>query len=192
MRDRIRAFIAIPLPRQVTEKARMLQEHLQAAGVRMRWVRPGAIHLTLRFLGDIDKSRVPEIEKALVVTADRTGPLVLAAKGIGVFPGVKKARVLWMGISGETPRLFDTRKFLEEELARRGYRPEKKRFSAHLTLGRARGRLDPRLLVRCMGTVGAFEAVPFTARQLVLYESDLRPDGAVYTALVTRKLSNTV
>jgi len=183
MGDRIRTFIAIPLPRQVTDNARVLQERLQDEGVRMRWVRPGAMHLTLKFLGDVDKNRVPEIEKALAATVGKTGPLALVAKGIGVFPGVKKARVFWMGIAGETPRLLDTRKLLEGQLARVGYKPDRRRFSAHLTLGRAKGRLDPRLLVRCIETIGGFEAVPFTAGQLVLYKSDLRPDGAVYTAL---------
>ncbi len=185
MGDLIRAFIAIPLPREVTDYARSLQERLLVKGLGMRWVRPGAIHLTLKFLGDIDRSRVPEIGKAMEAAAGTTGPLALAAKGIGVFPDVKKARVLWMGIAGEIPRLRDTRQRLEEQLAPLGHKPERGRFSAHLTLARAGGRLDPRLLVSCIETVGGFEAVSFTARQIVLYQSELKPDGAVYTALAS-------
>jgi len=192
MEDRIRAFIAIPLPRQVKDTARMLQRRLQEAGVRMRWVKPGAMHLTLRFLGDIDENRVPGIEKTLAETVNKTDPPALSVKGIGVFPNVKKARVFWMGIAGRTPRLFDIRNRLENKLARLGYETERRRFSAHLTLGRARGRLDPRLLVRCIETIGGFQAVPFTARKLVLYKSDLRPDGAVYTALAVREFVRTV
>lgn len=189
MGDLIRAFIAIPLPREVTDHARMLQQRLQVEGLRMRWVRPGAIHLTLKFLGDIDKSRVAQIGSAMEAAAGASGPLALAAKGIGVFPDIKKARVLWMGLAGETPRLFETRKRLEAQLALLGHKPERGRFSAHLTLARARGRLDPRTLVHCIETIGGLEGVPFAARQMVLYQSELKPDGAVYTALAAKDFS---
>jgi len=189
MGDRIRAFIAIPLPREVIEHARHLQGELQTMGLRMRWVRPGAIHLTLKFLGDIDKSRVPGIGKAMAMTAGSVGPPALAAKGIGVFPNVKKARVLWMGLAGETVLLVDIHKRLEEQLAPLGIKPENRRFSAHLTLERTRGRLDPHSVVSCIEAIGGLAAVPFAVRQMVLYQSELKPDGAVYTALVSRDFS---
>ena len=188
MGNRIRAFIAIPLPREVIDLAADLQDRLREQGLRMRWVRPSAIHLTLRFLGDIDPHQVADIDKVLAATAGSTGPLGLAAKGIGVFPTVKKARVLWMGIAGETPALLTVQKDLEARLEPLGFKPEKRRFNAHLTLARAKGRLEARRLVRCMETVGGFEALPFTARQIVLYQSELRPDGAVYTRLASKNL----
>jgi len=188
MGDRIRAFIAIPLPREVIDQARRLQQQLRQDGLRMRWVRPEAIHLTLKFLGDIGRHRIADIEKALEATVGSSGTMALAAKGIGVFPTVKKARVLWMGLAGETPRLFECYRNLEAQLALLGFTPEKRRFNAHLTLARAKGRLDPHRLVRCMESLGGFEAVPFTARQITLYQSDLRPDGAVYTRLASKDL----
>ncbi len=189
MGDRIRAFIAIPLPREVIDQARDLQQQLRQEGLRMRWVRPAAIHLTLKFLGDIDPNQVVDIEKAIEATANSTGPLALAAKGIGVFPTLKKVRVLWMGISGETSLLLECHQNLDVQLALMGLRQEKRRFNAHLTLARAKGRLDPHRLVRCMETIGGFEAVPFTGRQITLYQSDLKPDGAVYTRLASKDLS---
>ena len=186
MGDRIRAFIAIPLPRAVIDRARKLQQSLREEGLRMRWVRPEAIHLTLRFLGDIEPGRVADIENALEATVGATAAMALVAKGIGVFPTVKKARVLWMGVAGETPLLLACQKKLGAQLAPLGYEPEKRRFSAHLTLARAKGRLDPRRLVRCLERLGGFEAVPFTARRLELYQSDLKPGGAIYTRLVSK------
>jgi 2'-5' RNA ligase len=186
MGDRIRAFIAIPLPREVIDRARRLQQQLRQEG--LRWVRPEAIHLTLKFLGDIDRSWIADIEKALEATAGSSGPMALAAKGIGVFPTVKKARVLWMGIAGETQLLFECQQNLDAQLAPLGFTPGKRRFNAHLTLARAKGRLDPHRLIRCMDTIGGFEAVPFAARQITLYQSDLRPDGAVYTRLASKEL----
>ncbi len=188
MGDRIRAFIAIPLPREVIDQARRLQRQLQQEGLRMRWVRPEAIHLTLKFLGDIDRGRIADIEKALEATAGSSGAMALAAKGIGVFPTVRKVRVLWMGIAGETPLLIECHRNLDAQLSLLGFTPEKRRFNAHLTLARAKGRLEPHRLVRCMETISGFEAVPFAARRIILYQSDLRPDGAVYTRLASKDL----
>jgi len=189
MGDRIRAFIAIPLPREVIDRARELQARLREAGLRMRWVRPQAIHLTLKFLGDIDRTRITGIAQALESVAGSSGPMNLAAKGLGVFPGARKARVLWMGIAGETPALIAVQGQLETALAPLGFHPEKKRFSAHLTLARAKGRLDPSGLVRCLETLGGFGAVPFEAREIVLFRSELKPDGAVYTRLASKNLA---
>jgi 2'-5' RNA ligase len=183
MGERIRAFIAIPLPRDVKDRAREIQARLREAGLRLRWVKPQAMHLTLKFLGDIDRDRVPAIEQALAAAAASAGPLALAARGIGVFPTVKKPRVLWMGVSGETASLLAVHSRLADELALLGFQPEKRRFNAHLTLARAKGHLDPRRLVHCMETIGGLSAVPFTARRMVLYRSELKPDGAVYTEL---------
>ncbi len=188
MGDRIRAFIAMPLPREVIDQARELQQQLRQESLRMRWVRPAAIHLTLKFLGDIDPHRVGDIEKALETAASSTGPLALAVKGIGVFPTLKRVRVLWMGIAGETSLLLECHQNLDAQLAKMGFKPEKRRFNAHLTLARAKGRLDPHRLVRCLETIGGFEAVPFAGRQITLYQSDLKPDGAVYTRLASRDL----
>ena len=189
MQDRIRVFIAIPLPREVIDRACELQARLRDAGLGMRWVRPAAIHLTLKFLGDIDRTRIAGIDDAIAATAGAVGPLNLAAKGLGVFPGVRKARVLWMGIAGQTPLLVEAHRHLEAQMAPLGFPPEKRRFSAHLTLARAKGRLDPHWLVRQLETVGGFEAVPFVAREIVLFRSELRPDGAVYTRLVSKPLA---
>ena len=189
MGDRIRAFIAIPLPREVIDQARKLQDQLREEGLRMRWTRPEAMHLTLKFLGDIDRARSAEIEKALAAVGGPGGPLALAAKGLGVFPTVKKARVLWMGIAGKTHLLLAIHSRLEGQLAALGFQPEKRRFNAHLTLARAREPLDPRRLVSCIESIGGFKAVPFEARQIVLYQSELKPEGAVYTALASGDLS---
>lgn len=189
MGDRIRAFIAVPLPRPVIDRARELQARLRETGLRLRMVRPQAIHLTLKFLGDIDRARIAGVETALAATAGSTGPLDLAAKGLGVFPGVRKARVLWMGIAGQTPALLAVQRHLETGLVPLGFKAERRRFNAHLTLARAKGRLDPGKLVRCLESFGGFEAVPFEAREIVLFRSELKPDGAVYTRLVSKNLA---
>jgi len=190
MGDRLRAFIAIPLPGDVKAQAREIQTQFRNTGLRLRWVKPHGMHLTLKFLGDIDQARVPAIETALQAAAGAGPPLTLAAKGIGVFPTVKKARVLWMGVAGDTPALHAIYGRLESQLETLGFKPEKRRFNAHLTLARAKGRLDPARLVGAMEAIGRFDPVPFEAREIVLYHSDLKPDGAVHTKLAAVPFSN--
>jgi len=190
VKESIRAFIAIPLPGDVKAQAREIQTQFRDTGLRLRWVKPHGIHLTLKFLGDIDRTQVPVVETVLQVAAGTSPPLNLAAKGIGVFPTVKKARVLWMGVAGDTPALHTFYGRLETQLETLGFKPEKRRFNAHLTLARAKGRLDPARLVGAMEAIGRFEPIRFEAREVVLYRSELKPDGAVYTKLAAVSFSN--
>ena len=189
MKESIRAFIAIPLPGEVKAQARAIQTEFRETGLRLRWVKPHGMHLTLKFLGDIDRIQVAGLETALEAAAGTSPVLNLAAKGLGVFPTLKKARVLWMGVAGETPALHAVYKHLETQLTPLGFKPEKRRFNAHLTLARAKGRLDPGRLVGALETIGGFEPVPFAARDLVLYRSDLKPDGAIHTKLAAGSFS---
>lgn len=189
MKESIRAFIAIPLPGDVKGLAREIQMQFRNTGLRLRWVKPHGMHLTLKFLGDIERAQVPVIETALQAAAGNSPPLNLAAKGLGVFPTVKKARVLWMGVTGDTPALHTFYGRLETQLETQGFKPDKRRFNAHLTLARAQGRLDPTRLVGAMEAIGRFEPIRFEAREVVLYRSELKPDGAVYTKLAAAPFS---
>jgi len=190
VQERIRAFIAIPIPGEVKAQALDIQTQFRKAGLRLRWVKPHGMHLTLKFLGDIDRAQVAAIETALQTAAGTSPPLKLAAQGIGVFPAPKKARVLWIGVAGDTSALHAIHGRLENALEPLGFKPEKRRFSAHLTLARAKGRLDPIQLVGGMETIGRFEPVWFEAREVALFRSDLKPDGAVYTKLAAVSFSN--
>jgi 2'-5' RNA ligase len=90
--------------------------------------------------------------------------------------------VLWIGIGGETERLGQLHGRLDAELERIGFTRDKRPFRAHLTLARAKGAVNTRLLLDAMQTRGQYTVRPFQARQIILYQSDLRPQGAVYTA----------
>jgi 2'-5' RNA ligase len=140
------------------------------------------MHLTLKFLGDIPESQVDDLDSAMQRAGSGFGVVDLAAQGMGVFPGIKRPRVLWLGIGGETERLARLHGRLDAELEQIGIAGEKRPFRAHLTLARAKGAVSARLLLDTIQTQGQYEARPFQAQQMVLYQSDLRPQGAVYTA----------
>lgn len=183
MAETVRAFIALPLPELVRDHLRGLRERLLPYHFPLRWLPPENVHLTLKFLGDIPRDVVPALSAAME-TAGRDGvPLSLAAKGIGVFPTVKKARVVWAGLKGETEALIRFQAILDKALAETGVPPETRPFRAHLTLARTKGRVEPESLTSAMAELAGIETDPFIADELVLFRSKLSPRGATYSRL---------
>jgi 2'-5' RNA ligase len=114
--------------------------------------------------------------------------LNLNIKGIGVFPSIKNARVVWAGLGGETTALLNFQRHLDVHLAEKGFRKEKRSFKAHLTLGRMNRKIDPARLLNAMSMLGEFEPESFSTHRIVLFKSDLKPTGAVYTPLYVNNL----
>ena len=128
---------------------------------------------------------------ARAVSESATGypPISLAVKGIGVFPGIKKPRVLWLGISKQLDLLTALQKTLDEKLEAMGFPKEKRPFKGHLTLGRIKSKIDPKTLHDVLKKFIQFESEPFFADRIILYQSDLKPKGAVYTKLIETYLT---
>ncbi len=179
----IRTFIAFEMPATFLRLAEGLQDRLRNRGVRLRWVRPQNIHLTLKFLGDILPEQMDDVVSAMNRASGTESSIALTAQGMGVFPGIKKPRVLWIGMGGQTDRLAQTVATLENCLEGAGFPPERRPFRAHLTLGRMKHALDSRQLLQAIEHEGCFEPEPFQATEMVLFKSDLRPQGAIYTPL---------
>lgn len=183
MPDSVRAFIAIPLPDTVREQMAALQGRLKRYGFRIRWVRSENIHLTLRFLGDLDGCRLTDAQNAMTRALARGPALQLAVRGLGTFPGIRKPRVVWCGLAGETDRLADMHGRLGSELAGCGFPAETRPFRAHLTLGRVKAAIPAARLVTAIREQGGFESDRFPVKTVHLYKSVLRPEGPLYTSL---------
>jgi 2'-5' RNA ligase len=190
MSEKVRAFIAISLPESVLQAMVNAQEDLKRSGLKIRWVRKEGIHLTVKFLGDIDRRDVDRIHGAMQQATQAFSPLVLRGEGVGVFPDLKRARVVWVGVSGDIKDLRDLQGELEDKLNGLGFPREKRSFKGHLTLGRIKGRLDGAKLGEALRALGDFQTEPFAVQSLVLFQSDLRPDGAVYTRLAEATLES--
>jgi 2'-5' RNA ligase len=183
MPDTIRSFIAVELPDEVLSAVSRVQGHLKSYGFRTKWVRPANIHITLKFLGDIDAGIVDAIANAMVSAAEGCAPISLSAKGIGVFPNTKRPRVLWVGLTGEVNLLIDLQRKLDDWLSDIGFAKERRSFKGHLTLGRFKARVNSREIMRALREFEDFETPSFMARELTLFKSELRPSGAVYSKL---------
>jgi 2'-5' RNA ligase len=152
-------------------------------------VRAASIHLTLKFLGSIPAEQIPAVAGSMRATAVRNLPLHLRAAGIGVFPGPRRPRVLWVGLSGEMARLQDLQHDLDDGLAALGFDREERAFRGHLTLGRfSKGGSGP--IAEILAAYADHTFGEFLVEELVLFKSDLKPGGAVHTALERARLGN--
>jgi 2'-5' RNA ligase len=183
MPESIRTFIAFKIPEHVLSAIGKIQEVLKSYKFNIKWVRPESIHLTLKFLGNIDSATVGQIESVLRDTVKPYVPFSIQAKGLGVFPGVKRPRVIWIGITGQIDQLIGLQRNLDKDLSAIGFSRDKRPFKGHLTLGRAKGSIDANRMRSVLTMYNEFEAEPFTVGPLILYKSDLHPTGAVYTEL---------
>ena len=179
----IRSFIAIDLPEATREAIAVLQERLKRSRAGVRWMKPGSIHLTLKFLGNILPEQVDEIAAAAAQLIRDEPPITLYAAGLGSFPSLRKPRVIWVGLQGEVDRLTKIQTGLENTLETLGFAREGRGFRPHLTIGRVRDRHRLQGLIEAMSTVELPEFNSFDANEIILYKSDLRPTGAIYTKL---------
>ena len=183
MPSTIRTFIALELPPSLISLLAKVQKDLQSMGLRAKWVRPENIHLTLKFLGNISPAEIDKISRAMVDAVGKMEPFTLVAEGIGVFPGKKRPRVIWVGLKGQVQLLFALQRLLEDNLAALGYKKETRPFKGHLTLGRFKQSVNPNTIRRVLQEFGDLTIEEFTARRVIVYKSDLKPTGAVYSQL---------
>jgi 2'-5' RNA ligase len=115
-------------------------------------------------------------------------PFSLCAKGVGVFPGIKRPRVLWVGLGGDRTPLAQLQKALDEGVHGIGFARDTRPFKGHLTLGRAKARIDARRLADAITRFGSFESADFQVRAIHLIRSRLKPGGAAYTLLHSEAL----
>jgi 2'-5' RNA ligase len=188
MPDTIRTFIAVEIPENITSVIRELQQGLKDYGVDIRWIRPENIHLTLKFLGDVEAVDVDKISGAISKTVDGVASIPLQAKGIGVFPGIKRPRVLWVGLTGQLELLIRLQKTLDENLKGIGFPKEKRSFKSHLTIGRMKAKINSKKIVDALMAFRNFESETFIADKIILFKSELKPQGALYTNLASEFL----
>jgi 2'-5' RNA ligase len=171
----MRAFVAVPTPEVLRARLAGLQSELRPRLSGVRLLRPESIHLTLRFLGEASAEQVRELEGRLRAAAAACPRATAPVSGLGLFPERGAPRVLWLGVSLSEPALA-LQRACEAAAVAAGFPPEERPFRPHLTLGRWKDRVRRPDL-----PVVAFDALP--VEEVVLYESDLAPAGAVHTPL---------
>jgi len=182
----MRAFIAIELPQDIKNAISRLQSKLKASGADVKWVAPSNIHLTLKFLGEIDDKTKDGICILLKEIAARTQIFTIRLGGLGAFPNIRSPRIIWIGLAlghDQTKTIVDE---LENNLEKYGISRETKPFSSHITIGRIRSPKNMQQLTRGlseMETKGSEESGEFKAGKITLYKSTLLPQGPIYEVI---------
>ena len=184
----IRSFLAIELPKPILKRIEEVQGDLRSTHADVRWVSPEKIHLTLKFFGNIEESRIDLIFKSITEPVRDALPFSVRVRGAGAFPSMKNPRVIWMGLADGKEMLISLQKQIEDRLEKIGFECEDRPFQPHLTLGRMKSSRGKEELVERMGKYTEEEFGDFPVERVVLLKSDLRPSGPIYTLLRVLKL----
>jgi RNA 2',3'-cyclic 3'-phosphodiesterase len=185
----IRAFIAVEINPQVIDKVSAAIAELEPSIPGVRWAAPANFHLTLKFLGDVEEGQINRIGATLETQLHPFPRFTINAKGLGVFPDLRRPRILWVGLAGSALASLVSR--IETALEPLDFAPEKRSFTPHLTIGRWR-QTDraPKTLGQ---TLESWKDYPFGSTnvdEVVLFQSILKLEGAIHARLKTVTLNN--
>ncbi len=194
--EQIRSFIAIELPDELKAGLDRLQDSLKSGGQRgVKWVNPYSIHLTLKFLGDIETDRTDAIVRAMEASVQGIPPFRLEVKDLGVFPNLRRAQVIWAGVSGEVDRLSQLQQRLESNLTPLGFTAETRRFTPHLTLARLRNQAslaERQNMGQLISNTRFDTAYSIEVKAINLMRSQLTREGAIYHRISSVELNKSL
>ncbi|NOQ46737.1 MAG: RNA 2',3'-cyclic phosphodiesterase, partial [Desulfobulbaceae bacterium] len=165
-----RLFVAIDFPEHIKDRLSSISCGLPGA----RWVPPEHLHLTLRFIGEVDSGLMPDIRESLAQVL--AAPFSMQLQGVGFFPPRKKPRVVWVGVE-KNEHLLQLRNRIESQLVHIGLEPEGRKFAPHITLARLKNTPASRV-GRFLETHGLFITGEFPVDSFQLYSSVLNSKGA--------------
>jgi len=183
-----RVFCAIDLPEELRERlmARTVSLRKAVPEAQASWSRPGNIHLTVKFVGEIPQTRVVDLSSAAANAAAGVESFPISVRESGVFPPHGAPRVLWIGIEDLEGKLGELYRTLEEECAKVGFKKETRHFHPHLTLARLRNPQHARALAAAHQSM-EFEPADISVSELLVIRSELSSAGSKYT-VVSRHL----
>lgn len=177
----MRTFVAVEIPEDIRRTVGEYANGLRGMIPHVKWVSPENMHLTMKFLGEVDEKRIPEIEEFSALALKGFSPFTVEFSNLGFFPNARNPRVFWIGAAGGADKLLELYQDLEESLEKIGFDREAKTFSPHLTIGRTKH--QERIIVPA--SVPEFNEVSFEVSGISLIKSTLTPQGPVYERLLT-------
>ncbi len=178
----MRTFIAIELPDSIKKKIGEVQAPLKKTDTFVSWVKPGNIHVTLKFLGEVPEDKIDSVYAATEKAVKGAKRFTMSLKGMGGFPNLRRPRVIWIGAGSGEAELSHLAGRIEEEMEKIGFPKEKRKFSAHFTIGRVK---SPKNIEQLAAQVASsdFLTEEIQATEVVVMKSQLNPSGAIYTPL---------
>lgn len=186
-----RVFAALEISEEAKQKISTYIESLRKAfpHLRVGWVKPEKLHLTLKFLGDVDNWELSKLMTAVENTSRQIPSFTLQLADTGVFPKPEKAKVLWIDVKDKTGNLLNLNGVIEDECEKQDFRRESRNFAPHLTIARLRETENSRELIE-KHLRKIFQPVVFEVSEIVIFQSILQPTGSVYNKIGSWKLQN--
>jgi len=182
MPEPIRSFVAFDINNEeVLRRLSKVQDRLAKTGAALKLIKLENIHITMRFLGNVQPNMVDRIHREMEQVAFT--PFDVEIRGVGAFPKLKYPRVVWVGIQKGTDNLKDVFNQLEPRLRKLGFKPDSKGFSPHITIARVKTSLNKVELIRCINELANSEFGVLKADCLKLKKSVLTPKGPIYSTL---------
>ncbi|MCB2203121.1 RNA 2',3'-cyclic phosphodiesterase [bacterium] len=145
----------------------------------IRWEQPDKVHITLKFLGDVESATLDAIAREMEAEVRREGEIVAEINRTGGFPNLRRPRIVWLGFAEAVPRVMGLQRWTEELCARHGLEQEKKKFTPHFTVGRARRGADTGGLENALAAC-SFQPATVHFSAVHIMESTLTPRGAIH------------
>lgn len=191
--SRFRLFIALPAPAAVKAAIQVLQAELRGRlpDRCARWTRPEQLHLTLKFLGDVERAQLESLTEAVQAVCARFAPLRLRAEGVGCFPDLRLPRVVWVGITDLSGQLPSLQSALKCATAAHAEEMREKEFTGHITIARTKhlSRPEAELLAQLLPRQAECRFGEWTAAAVELMRSELASAGATHTCLARLPLN---
>lgn len=187
-----RTFCAVELPESLRP---LLRDHIQSLRVRFpqvsaSWSRAENIHLTMKFFGNVDKSRIEKLSTALQCAAEKIRPFEIEVNGCGAFPPLGSPKVLWIGTTDKSGSLVGLQREIEDASAAEGFPRDSRLFHPHLTIARIRQRQGSRALGDAHKAM-QFKQTGMSVSEIVLFRSELSNNGSNYSVISRHRLSDT-
>ena len=187
MPRRIRSFVAVEVGEYARESLERGIERLRAAGADVRWVRPGNLHLTVKFLGNVEMTQTGEIAGALADACAPFSPFEGELRGLAPFPSARKMRVVAVRFTAEA-ELARLARAVDEALVPLGVPHESRPFRAHLTLGRVKNPKNAGPLAAMLAERADMSFGEVGVDAVGLFQSELTRSGPIHTRLATAPL----
>lgn len=185
----MRCFVAIePDPAIRRKIARFIRERLPESR-DARWCGEDQIHITLKFLGDVDEAQLTQVCDIVSQTAAELTPFELRVAGLGCFPPRGSPRVMWLGVDDPGGHCAKWVAAADGRLAELGFEPQRRAFTPHITLGRTRNRAGGTLVAIAVETLDGPPPMTFRVQSVTLFESELTPRGARYARVLSAPLA---
>jgi 2'-5' RNA ligase len=187
----MRTFIAIELSDEIRSSLSQIESHLKYSGADVKWVDEKNIHLTLKFLGEIDEEKCDKIKAILDQIADSTRSFEISVNDIGAFPKIDHPRVIWVSLDKGAAESKLLAEKIDNALSGIGFEKDARPFTAHLTIGRVRSSKNKQALKEKMGSIGlqGTRDKKQVVSSIILFQSKLTPKGSIYTKLHEARLS---